>query len=719
MTRISLTLIAATIAIPLAARQQPSAPPAFRSAVDAVEVDVVVQDKTGRFVDDLTARDFELREDGAAQKIEFFYVANPNVRAQSRPDSASGQDRVAAPQAAGPIRREPRPQRVFIAFFDDDHLTASGFKRVQSAALALFSKEFEEGDVGGVVRNGGIANNRLTSLREDLLKAVRDAAPNSRVRSRQFDERSWPRLSEAEAVRVVVNNDASVLALAIQRACEDDPTLCRNAELAVRSKAAQLAADARSASGQTVQRLLALLNGLTRIEGRKTVVLLSEGFIAEESWPLVKNAVGLAARANARIYTLDARGLDRTGMGDRLTGEHAGASDSLARLLNQLDVSSDSVKSLAVDTGGFVVRNTNVFDAAVAQIGADADRYYLLGFRPEKPPDGQFRRLTVKVNRPDLVVRARRGYLATARAGTSTAVGDASAAPAQADRVKPVDTEPIARAQAEHAPASESGKNSAPAEPARRENVGDAETGDRSGPETIAGATDSAAALALARLRPKSAEHVERLGPTGTRDADADAGWEAYKRGDVESAQRSLALAAARASAAPWMHYALGQSDYALKRYADAVSAWETVRAGNPEFEPVYFDLVDGYLQLKEYDKAIRVMRAARDRWPHDPDVFNALGVVQVARGALDDAVGSFQQAVAAAPQEGTAYFNLAKTLELRYRKSRHYIKQMGRWIGNEHDRATAIDNYERYLEIGGPFEDPAREGLSRLSWVP
>ena len=165
------------------------------------------------------------------------------------------------------------------------------------------------------------------------------------------------------------------------------------------------------------------------------------------------------------------------------------------------------------------------------------------------------------------------------------------------------------------------------------------------------------------------------------------------------------------------MHYALGQSSYALKQYRDAVNAWERVRASNPEFEPVYFDLVDGYLQGKDYDQAIRIMRAAGERWPHDPEVFNALGVVQVARGALDDAVGSFQQAVRAAPQDGTGYFNLAKTLELRYGKSRHYIRPLGRWIANERDREAAVELYKRYLEIGGAFEASAREALARLEW--
>jgi tetratricopeptide (TPR) repeat protein len=165
------------------------------------------------------------------------------------------------------------------------------------------------------------------------------------------------------------------------------------------------------------------------------------------------------------------------------------------------------------------------------------------------------------------------------------------------------------------------------------------------------------------------------------------------------------------------VHYALGQSEYALRDYAAAIASWERVRTATPEFEPVYFDLVDGYLQTREYDKATRLLRTAAERWPSDHEVWSALGVVQVQRGALDDAVKSFERAIGLARSDATGYFNLGKTLELRYRKGRRFIRQTGTWMSNESDRRDAIANYQRYLEIGGPLENSAREGLSRLSF--
>ena len=221
------------------------------------------------------------------------------------------------------------------------------------------------------------------------------------------------------------------------------------------------------------------------------------------------------------------------------------------------------------------------------------------------------------------------------------------------------------------------------------------------------------------RVRPDSGKHVEMLLKDQKSDEAARAGWDAYQRGDVATARTSLMIAAASPSSEPWVHYALGMADYAMREYRDAAGEWEKVRQAAPEFEPVYFDLVDSYLQLKEHDQASRVLRTARERWPRDPEVFNAFGVVQTNRGALDDAVKAFQDAVAAAPNESTSYFNLGRALEMRYYRSRRYVQQLRSWVSNEHDRTNAIENYRKYLEFGGPFSKDAQEGLTRLAWVP
>jgi VWFA-related protein len=695
MARLVVAIFAAMSSVTMTAQQPSAQPPTFRAAADIVEVDVVVQEKSGRFVGDLTARDFIVREEGAPQPIDLFYLVNGNSRV-STPNASQGVT-PAGDERTPAARVAPR---VFIAFFDDQHLTPAGFKRVQTAVLELFSKHFKDGDVGGVVVNQAMVNNRLTTVREELIKAVRDAKTSAKSNTRLFEERTWPRLTEVESIRIALDNDQPVFQSAYQRACAVDPDACAKLDVPsiIREKARMMTDTARASTNRTLQNLAAVMNGLSRMDGRKTVLLLSEGFLAEESWPLVQQTVGLAAGANARVYTLDARGLDRQGLGDRLTGVDPGTDDVWARLLNQFDMGSDSMNSLAVDTGGFVVRNQNIFDKAVEQIVADAGTYYVLGYRPATAPDGKFRKLSVTVNRPGVIARARRGYVATAKPASSM-TSDAARGSTGSPRA---DREAVRTAAAPSNPDSASVPATSVSTNARPERV-----------EGLAGAT------VVPRVRPDAAKHVETLSPATAAGTDADAteGWAAYQRGNLESARGSLARAATRPAAPPWVFYALGQSQYALTQFADAAAAWERVRSTTPDFRAVYFDLVDAYLQIKDYDKATRVLRDGERRWPSDAELLNALGVVQVTRGALDDAVHSFELAAAAAPSDAVAYFNLGKVFELRYWKYRRFVSQTRQWIANGNDRNKAIDNYKRYLQIGGPLENAAREGLTRLEW--
>ncbi|MBI4485004.1 MAG: VWA domain-containing protein, partial [Acidobacteria bacterium] len=294
----------------VAGAHQPAAaqpPPTYRSSVDVVEVDVVVQNKRGEFVSDLELEDFELFEEGKLQRVQHLNLYL--LEDQRKPAARAGNAVDMTATFSAP--------RVFIVVFDEGHMSPAGFKRAQEAASTLFDDHLGGSDLGGVVINGVMTNDRLTSDRSELLKAVRDARPSLVKTSRQMEERQWPRLSEVEAVRIVLNGDSIVLEDVSRRACSEDADQCRGLDGAVeeyvQSKATQIAEEARVQSAQTLQLLTQLMNGLGTVAGRKSVLLLSEGFMADESWPLVQEAQELAARANARIYTLDPRGFDRGG----------------------------------------------------------------------------------------------------------------------------------------------------------------------------------------------------------------------------------------------------------------------------------------------------------------------------------------------------------------------------------------------------------------------
>ena len=142
----------------------------------------------------------------------------------------------------------------------------------------------------------------------------------------------------------------------------------------------------------------------------------------------VRQMAQRANRANVSFYPLDPRGL--IVFDDSIGGAFrpSSPSEDRARLASR----QDGLKVLAEQTDGAWILNTNDTAGALTRILADTNSYYLLSYYSTNPKlDGRFRRITVRVKRPDVEVRARPGYLAPteaeARAGGATPAGAAGA----------------------------------------------------------------------------------------------------------------------------------------------------------------------------------------------------------------------------------------------------------------------------------------------------
>jgi tetratricopeptide (TPR) repeat protein len=165
------------------------------------------------------------------------------------------------------------------------------------------------------------------------------------------------------------------------------------------------------------------------------------------------------------------------------------------------------------------------------------------------------------------------------------------------------------------------------------------------------------------------------------------------------------------------VRYALGLADLALARYPAAVENWERVRHDVPEFEPVYFNLADGYMLQKDDESALKVLRDAQGRWPNDDEVWNATGILEIRRRSIDAAITAFTRATAVAPADSLGYFNLAKAYQMRAAQSQRFDSAMQKWVGGESDNKKAADNYTKYIQIGGPYVQQAKEALQLLNW--
>ena len=149
------------------------------------------------------------------------------------------------------------------------------------------------------------------------------------------------------------------------------------------------------------------------MRGRKSVVVMSPGFILDQELALFRQVEDAARRANIAMYFVDVRGLEAQSVfgsaqfGSPIDSRDVGAANADPTL------EAEGAVSLAETSGGFAVQNRNDLAAGLRRIARESQVYYLLGYVPsDARADGKFRRISVRVDRPDVQVRARKGYYA-------------------------------------------------------------------------------------------------------------------------------------------------------------------------------------------------------------------------------------------------------------------------------------------------------------------
>ena len=408
-------------------------PPTFPGDVELVTVDVVVTDKSGRPVPGLTVEDFAVEEEGLAQKVTSFEAVElPRAPAAAPP-----------PRPRVSTNQVPRPtaSRTFLVVFDDLHLTPVDAPQAKGAVASFLTKGVREGDYVSLLATSGDAwwNTRMEAGREDLLAVLR------RLEGRRLPEARLDRLSDWEAMRIAEFNDTIVGDRVLRRFQtlrlmpddafpssrvdqargyrEEDATLYQRGinDLLVESRAQEIYNNVRIRENRALATLERALDSLSSAKGRKSLILVSDGFILDTSLDGFKQVVQAARRSNVAIYFVNTRGLQGlqglygADMVQPIAGRDMGA------VMADLTQEAAGSEHLSEDTGGFVIRNTNDLDGGIQRISKESQSYYLLGYNPVNTPrDGSYRKIAVKVRgEKDLVVRARRGYYAPLPGGTT------------------------------------------------------------------------------------------------------------------------------------------------------------------------------------------------------------------------------------------------------------------------------------------------------------
>lgn len=234
-----------------------------------------------------------------------------------------------------------------------------GYRRAKTALDMFVASRFRPGDLAGIVVNGKMLGSRITSLRSEYLVTLRTMKMPGESAARARDR------AEADAV-----------------SGDDEPSNTIREALGILNSR-----EAERAARESVQTLDDLAAGLARLPGPKTIVFFSDGFGLGKLEEMLRTTVGNLNRAGARVYAVDTRGL-------------AGPPP-------------DTLNTLGVDTGGRVLFNANNLGPVLDEIAADTNSYYVIGYQPTNSAyDGKYRRIEVRLTRPGLIVRARKGYLA-------------------------------------------------------------------------------------------------------------------------------------------------------------------------------------------------------------------------------------------------------------------------------------------------------------------
>ena len=385
--------------------QQPAA--TFKADVNLVEVHAVVTDSRGEFVRDLTRDDFEIYESGRLQTPSVFQLVD-------LPSAVLARDTTEFPRVEPDVRMtSPRFEgRLYVLVLDDLHTSALRSQLVKRAARQFIERHLADGDLAAVI---------LTSGRTD---AAQELTPSHRLLLAAVDKFQGQKLPSITGERLAVHlNDRD-----IERAASSG-----GGESSSSSPSTPRADDPRDFErGMNAQRSLGAIRNVAQwmsdVPGRrKSLVLFSEGIeydiydvfnnrAASSIMADARDAIAAAQRANVTIFAVDPRGL--TQLGDEAITIQSLSDDpnvdygTTRGFANELLMAQESLISLAQETGGIAVVRTNDIAGGLTRIERDTSRYYVLGYvaDPTNSP-GKFRKIEVKVKRPGLTVRARRGYV--------------------------------------------------------------------------------------------------------------------------------------------------------------------------------------------------------------------------------------------------------------------------------------------------------------------
>ena len=467
------SLIALVAAATLLAQQQQ--PPPFRAGTNFVHVDVYPTSH-GTTVPDLTAVDFDVLEDGVPQKIETFEHVDIRGFTPEEAKAEPTSTREATSMA------ETTKGRLFVIFLDKYFVNLYGSHDIRRPLVNFLNRLLGPDDMFAVMTPDMSAADlsfaRKTDTVEDNLRRfwfwgqkddnLLPDDPTERELQECYGDSRMPATALSELVQrrrekkvIDALTDLTVHLRGVREGRKAVITITGGWILFKENK--DLNTDPATGKPKPIpvpQTGITIDGKITTDTSQADVGYSKSRCERDRFWlstlddrQALYDLFDLANRSNVSFYPVNPMGLeasnkpidqdveaerpDGTVIDPRTVlskGERDATAPRLVTPTSQVEARMDNLRELAASTDGLAVIDTNDLDRGMRRIAADLSSYYLLGYASTNAKlDGKFRKITVRVKRDGVDVRARRGYRAPTRKEVEDGALAAAAAPAITD----------------------------------------------------------------------------------------------------------------------------------------------------------------------------------------------------------------------------------------------------------------------------------------------
>jgi VWFA-related protein len=369
----------------------------FSTTTSVVTVNVTVTDRAGKPIENLTKNDFQVLEDGKAQKIAAVDLQKLTSTPLPPPTEAVVPEK---PRGYNPEAERARlgssliskyqDRRLLVLLFDLSSMQPAEQIRAKDAAIRFLNTQMSASDTVSIMTYGS------------ALTTVQDFTTDRPLL-----------ISTIEKLRV---GDSSENAATADTGADAQDT------------SGSFVADETEFNILNVDLKLAALEQAARMLGqypeKKALVYLSSGIQKSgvDNQSQLRSAVNAAVRANVAFYPIDARGLsalvpggDASQQGASGNGLYNGSGQRSAR--DNFNNQQETLATLAMDTGGKALLDSNDLTEGIRQAQSDISTYYVISYvSTNTAQDGRFRKIQVKLAQGAAGLNAkldyRKGYYA-------------------------------------------------------------------------------------------------------------------------------------------------------------------------------------------------------------------------------------------------------------------------------------------------------------------